>query len=286
MKNVIIRSLSGIVYIILIVGAIIAGDWWFYALTLLFTALATREYHSLVSSHLGYCLPGAVTAVDYLGATLMWSIIPLSMYSGLPTIDMMIVMMGMIAVLILGYILTRMSLSVLYDGTNPIADLGASLCGLIYIALPMSILNFIMASLGSDFASRLLLLMFIMIWVNDTGAFCVGTLFGKHRLCERLSPKKSWEGFWGGMTFCLMAGIGYAIIYDENVIVWAFYGCLVSVFATIGDLFESMLKRRAGVKDSGNLIPGHGGILDRIDSLLFVAPLTLIYLAIVMFLGL
>ena len=136
-------------------------------------------------------------------------------------------------------------------------------------------------------APWLVLMMFVMIWLNDTGAYCVGSLFGRHRLCERLSPKKSWEGFWGGMAFCIIAGAvccfinnGWSMASEGcaiSLVKWVGLGMLVSLMSTWGDLFESLIKRSLGVKDSGHLIPGHGGILDRIDSLLLVAPATFVY---------
>jgi phosphatidate cytidylyltransferase len=124
-----------------------------------------------------------------------------------------------------------------------------------------------------------ILWMFALIWINDTGAYCVGSTLGKHRLCERLSPKKSWEGFWGGMLFCIIASLIYAYISKTPMLANLILAVIVSAFATLGDLFESMLKRSAGVKDAGNIIPGHGGVLDRIDSLLFVAPAVAIFMA-------
>ena len=117
------------------------------------------------------------------------------------------------------------------------------------------------------------------IWINDTGAYLSGRTFGRRKLCERLSPKKTWEGFWGGFILTLAAGAATPFVLCQSVDklpIWVIYAALVSVFATFGDLFESLIKRRLGVKDSGNLIPGHGGILDRIDSLLAVAPFALI----------
>jgi phosphatidate cytidylyltransferase len=130
-----------------------------------------------------------------------------------------------------------------------------------------------------DRAAAAILWMFALIWINDTGAYCVGSTMGKHRLCERLSPKKSWEGFFGGMAFCIIASGIYALIAHGDMLTSIAFGLLVCVFATWGDLFESMLKRSAGVKDAGNIIPGHGGVLDRIDSLLFVAPAAAIFAA-------
>ncbi len=132
-----------------------------------------------------------------------------------------------------------------------------------------------------------MLLIFIMIWLNDTGAFLVGSAIGRHRLFERLSPKKSWEGFFGGLLFCLIAGYLAPILSADDFAGYPMryvgLGVLVCVFSTWGDLFESMIKRAAGVKDSGNILPGHGGMLDRIDSILFVVPASLVYLALTSF---
>ena len=129
-------------------------------------------------------------------------------------------------------------------------------------------------------SQALLMLIFVMIWMNDTGAFLVGCTIGKHRLFERISPKKSWEGFWGGMAFSILSGVLYYYLIDKTngLAFYIIMGVVTSIFATFGDLVESMFKRSIGVKDSGNLIPGHGGILDRIDSLLFVLPAMVLYL--------
>ena len=114
--------------------------------------------------------------------------------------------------------------------------------------------------------SILLLAIFVCIWVNDTGAYLAGSTLGKHKLFPSVSPKKSWEGFFGGLVASAVAA-GLLLGWEQ-----AYYGVLISIIATWGDLFESMIKRSVGVKDSGSILPGHGGILDRIDSLLFVLP--------------
>ncbi len=127
-----------------------------------------------------------------------------------------------------------------------------------------------------------LLFIFVCIWVNDSGAYIFGVKFGKRRLFPAVSPKKSWEGFWGGLLLVFIAVIVLTYFDDSFGLEWyqaLFFGLLISVASTWGDLFESMLKRSAGVKDSGKLIPGHGGILDRLDSFMFAAPaVLLIYL--------
>ncbi|NLL17578.1 MAG: phosphatidate cytidylyltransferase, partial [Clostridia bacterium] len=117
------------------------------------------------------------------------------------------------------------------------------------------------------------ILVFLLTWANDTGAFFIGSKFGKHRLSPKLSPKKSIEGFVGGLVFTVVTALvfGY-LVYGSGYLMWVLLGCLVAVIGTMGDLLESAFKRLAQAKDSGNLIPGHGGLLDRLDSLLLVAP--------------
>ena len=143
-----------------------------------------------------------------------------------------------------------------------------------YVAVPMATLAYIYS-----IQPILALIILALIWINDTGAFLVGCSIGKHRLFERISPKKSWEGFFGGFVFCIAAGAAANLYFtEESWLQWAVLGAVVSIAATLGDLIESLIKRTVGVKDSGNIMPGHGGILDRIDSLLLVAPATLVYL--------
>lgn len=163
------------------------------------------------------------------------------------------------------------------------AELSKTIFGHIYITLPLMVASFLhspsLFATSSTFLSTgqaTLLLMLVCIWSNDTGAFIAGSLLGKHKLFPSLSPKKSWEGFWGGVFFSALASwlIVTFVAPDLMCPMRAIgVGILISIFATWGDLFESMLKRNAGVKDSGAIIPGHGGILDRIDSILFVIPM-------------
>lgn len=160
---------------------------------------------------------------------------------------------------------------------SPIASWANSCFTICYVAVPLTMLALILHTYGMLIA----LFMFVCIWLNDTGAYLVGCTIGKHRLFERISPKKSWEGFFGGMAFCIAAGTFAHHLIGGCKAIWIPFAIIVSVFSTWGDLVESLIKRTAGVKDSGNIMPGHGGVLDRIDSLLFVAPAILAYLFLV-----
>jgi phosphatidate cytidylyltransferase len=155
--------------------------------------------------------------------------------------------------------------------------------GQTYIALSLSILNLLafpapMANI-SAYQSIWIIALLIFIWVNDTGAYVIGVRFGKHRLCERISPKKSWEGFFGGLMFTVISGL--IIAYYNPQIAWYHWIVLsvaVVIFGTYGDLFESLLKRTIEIKDSGCSLPGHGGFLDRFDSMLLAVYAMLFYI--------
>lgn len=282
MKKLITRSLSGIVYVALIVGALLAGSGWFSILMALFSAIAVLEFQKLVLPPAeGSAVRVAIRAVDALTAAAL----PCAMLAVDSTSSLgasLTVIKAFVLLLFAAYPLARFTLALYDRSPRPFAMAARSVMSIVYIVLPLTVAAAINGI--SESLSRLSLMMFVMIWLNDTGAFCVGSLAGRHKMYERLSPKKTWEGFAGGVFFCVGAGVVAALCGMAPLSMggWIGMGAVVAVFSTWGDLFESLLKRNLGVKDSGHLIPGHGGILDRIDSLLFVSPALLLYLAIVL----
>lgn len=267
LKNLITRTLSGAVYVALIILGIMTTEWAFITLCAILSFLASREFILMTKpsgSKLNMCF-------DVLTATLIASSFALFLSSKTMGIG------AVCCMFILIYLLTRPIMQLYNKKEDPIKSLAHSFLSLCYIVLPLLAMAVI-----NEVSSTLLLLLFVMIWLNDTGAFLVGCTIGKHRLFERISPKKSWEGFWGGVMFSTVSGIVYYYFIEQSypLIFFIILGIIVSVLATFGDLVESMFKRSRGIKDSGNLIPGHGGILDRIDSLLFVLPAVVLYLLI------
>jgi len=155
--------------------------------------------------------------------------------------------------------------------------------GLLYIGLPLALSNAVVSHTG-EYSGLLMVAFFCIIWASDVGAYCFGMLFGQKswskKMCPSISPKKSWAGFWGGLLMAMLAG---AILYWTGLFTFPLWHCLIASalmhgMGVLGDLFESLWKRAAGIKDSGNLIPGHGGLMDRFDSALFAIPTGYIYL--------
>jgi phosphatidate cytidylyltransferase len=168
---------------------------------------------------------------------------------------------------------------------HPFINLAFTYFGILFIIIPFCFFT-ALAFIGNTFSFHFPLAFMLMLWANDTGAYLCGVNFGKHKLFERHSPKKTWEGFIGGLLTCLVAACIISTRFaDLPLLEWAGFSLIVAVAGTFGDLFESMLKRSIAIKDSGSILPGHGGLLDRFDGLLFAAPLVFIYLYIVLTLG-
>ena len=283
--NIATRALFGGIYVALIVAALLLWDTsktLFVILVSCFIVLGMIEASRLFNYD-GKPVPNHITIIDCAGGIALM-LTMLNHHS--QQVD------GLLLVPIAIYFLLRLTLQLYLPEHNAVANVRQSLASLLYVALPLSILSVI----AMQYSPKVVLAMFIFIWLYDTGAFLVGCAIGKHRLFERISPKKSWEGVIGGAVFVVVAAILIGCIEpigaffncsdtptDQwiSIDTWIVMAITVVVAATLGDLFESLLKRTAGIKDSGNLIPGHGGILDRIDSLLFVAPAVLILLEIV-----
>lgn len=170
------------------------------------------------------------------------------------------------------------------NNKKPFSNIAYTLLGIIYIALPISTFNFFVFSGNpiSNYSSNILLSFFILLWATDTGAYIFGVSFGKHKLFPRISPKKSWEGFFGGALTSLIASYFISKFFPELPLIhWVVISFIIIIMGTFGDLTESLFKRSISIKDSGKIFPGHGGILDRIDSALLSAPIIFTYLQLI-----
>ena len=179
--------------------------------------------------------------------------------------------------IILLYWMLLFSEVLLSSGKIPIAEIGCCLISGLIIPLLLSALVRIR---GGQNSNNVMFIPFIMAFFSDTGAYFIGVFFGKHKMCPNISPKKSWEGFVGGIVVAILGMVVYCLIVDNffgysvNYVLAVIFGLVGSIGSVVGDLTMSVIKRQAGIKDYGKLIPGHGGILDRFDSVIITAPLT------------
>lgn len=266
-KNLLQRSLTGIIYVIFIIGMVTYSRVSFELLQAILIVGGILEF-SHISERPSRLL--LVDMTDMLGGILLLCAVNIFALTTLP------VYYG--PALYFVYIIARLLIQLYSDDNHPIAALGHSFLSQLYIALPVAMMSMLRSYGGATLA----LAMFIMIWLNDTGAYCVGVTLGRHRLFERVSPKKSWEGFFGGLLFTVASSFIFKFCFTDSFplsIGWYVgMGLIVAVFGTWGDLVESLMKRSIHVKDSGKILPGHGGILDRIDSLLLVVPALAVYI--------
>ena len=271
MKNLIIRALTGIIFVVVLVSAICIHPIFFLILFCIITGLTLWEFGSLVKHYENTNLQ---RAVNVLGGVYLF-IATFVYANGLTD--------GKIFLPYLLFIMLTMIAELYYKAPNPINNWAFTLFAQVYCAGSFSILNFIGAEPGTpgvmSYTPLFIMAIFIFVWLDDTGAYLVGSLIGKHKLFERISPKKSWEGFFGGLILSLASSQAFAWFAPEiNRMNWLGLAATVVLFGTWGDLIESLLKRTLGVKDSGNVLPGHGGMLDRFDSVMLAVPASYIYI--------
>lgn len=261
------RAITAFFFTIVMLGSIFLGGYTFTAFYLILSIIALFEFFKLVK--ISGIRPHRNIAV--VVATLIFLMTAGYHYLQFETKYMLLIVPLLFSVFI----------SELYKKNKiPFANISYTFVGFVYVTVPFCFFY----SLGFladtyEYSFHLPLAFLLMLWASDTGAYLFGVKFGKTRLFERHSPKKSWEGFFGGMFTSVLAAYLISIYFTEiSFSVWAGMAVLIVVFGTLGDLVESMLKRSLDVKDSGSFLPGHGGILDRFDGLLIAAPVVYTYL--------
>ena len=279
MKNFVVRTLSGAVLLVVVLGAILWSKWSFGALLLLITLGGEWEFYRMAQKAgyspqrlLGLAAGAAIVAVAFV---LMWLLDKQSLQMQYVTIMVGLLLYFMVLV-------PTMFICELYrKSPTPIANIGATITGVVYVAMPMALLYFIPLLLGGgEWKPWVVLFYIFIIWANDVFAYLFGVTIGRHRLFERISPKKSWEGFFGGLVGAVGLAVLFGYLTDGHMIRWGIMGLIAALTGVAGDLVESMLKREAGVKDSGKIMPGHGGFLDRFDALFISVPFVVLYLVV------
>lgn len=270
MNNLLKRSLTGLVFVIVVVGAIVINKWFFLILFLGIIVLGMNEFYNLVSKK-------NISAQKISGIIIGVSVFVSNYFYAQTVVDYKIFF-----VLIL-LIVSVFIIELYRKKENPFLNIAYTIIAVVYIAIPFSLVNYIVFLNSSIIYNFHLLLGFLLLtWLYDSFAYVFGVSFGKHRLFERISPKKSWEGFFGGMLMSILSAYLISIIFkDIEFVQWLIVSLIASIFGTFGDLTESMLKRSVNIKDSGNILPGHGGILDRFDAVLLSLPIFFIYLQLI-----
>lgn len=274
MSNLAQRLITGSIFVVVLVGCIIWNQWSMFALLFGITLLGQNEFYTLAQKanaepmRVGGIACGLILVTGFF----VWNL------------DRSI---GLLFLTILIPVAFSLLLVELWrKKSNPMGNIAWTILGVIYIALPMALLAKAFGPMpickGATVISMLydpsrLITLFILIWVSDSMAYVCGRLFGKRKLWERISPKKTWEGFIGGLIFCVATGsvLGYywlSVHSLNSAFLWGSIALVVSITGMLGDLVESMFKRSIDVKDSGTILPGHGGILDRFDAMFIAAP--------------
>ena len=274
-SNFVLRTLTGAVFVAAILASMLS--FWSFALLMSIVLLLTvYEYQELLAKKGIEISQRAIGALVFAPMTMIFFFYGESFATSLSTTFRPLC----VALFIFSFLL--LFVEGLYSKKeNPIQNLIYAIFAFFYMTLPFVCLIYL-----HRFNPLFALALFSFVWINDTFAYLVGITMGKHKLFERISPKKSWEGFFGGLIFAVLAGIAFHhfttdIFENYSLIKWIGLALMVVISATFGDLFESLFKRSLDVKDSGTFLPGHGGFLDRLDSILFAAPAMILYLLLI-----
>ena len=274
MNKLLVRVITGALFGIILLGAILYGHTSFGALFTIVTMLSVNEFCNLIHE---YKKTTFSTIIAVLGGGYLFFALYGTTHLGIENTTLLFAPYA--------FLIAYTFIRELYSKENNSLDNFAYFAlSQIYSALPFALLN-ILSTVGatdSTYNYALPLSIFIFIWCNDTGAFFAGSTMGRHKMWERISPKKTWEGFAGGTIAALIAAYVLSLFFAQLTL-WQWLGMAIVVVAgsTYGDLIESRMKREMNIKDSGNILPGHGGILDRFDSTILATPLAMVYLALI-----
>ncbi len=267
------RAISGAVYVFLLLASILYSTESFLILFGVFLIISITEFCNLIKVN---------KIIPVITGTFMYVLITfISNYDKTKSVNIQTLD---IILLIITLLISIKSVAFLFNDNQKISSISKYLYLLGYITLPFVFITKISFGI-KDYNPKIIIGLFILIWTNDTFAYIVGKSIGKRKLFEKISPKKTIEGFFGGLFFSIFAGYFISIYLikpsaqfsNKSILIWTIIAAIVGIIGTVGDLIESKFKRIAGVKDSGKVMPGHGGVLDRLDSVIFVAPFIFLF---------
>ncbi|MCK9204014.1 MAG: phosphatidate cytidylyltransferase [Bacteroidales bacterium] len=275
MSNFWARTITGLSMVFILLAAIYFSGWVFAGIFLIILILGLWEFYGLIASDT--CHPQKYYG---MAAGIILYILSTLVYLQSPLLPGAIWVFFIPFLLPLPLLFLSMIIEIYRKKPNPLINVATTIFGFLYIALPFSLLNIFGGPEVLRFYGLPVILVgyFAFTWIYDTGAYLYGKQFGKHKFFERISPKKTWEGTIAGVIITYLAATGFIfLVRDLPAIDWLALATLVVLFGTHGDLFESLIKRSLNIKDSGKILPGHGGILDRFDTILLSAPFVFLY---------
>ncbi len=267
MSDILKRSISGAVFVFIMISAFVYNSYTAFVLLFLLTIIGLNEFYQLFRAKSTFSLQ-KITAI--IGGGTVFFILSAVHFEWLNLFAYLVFVPLFFSILII---------ELYRDKKEPIANIALTFFGWLYIP----VLFFSLVLIRDFFPSnqwKFVIGMFITIWANDSFAYLTGRWLGKNKLFERISPKKTWEGTFGGVFFAMIFAVTFSQLFELDFVFWLVSGLLIAIASVLGDLFESLLKRSAGVKDSGNIMPGHGGVLDRFDAALFAGPVFLLWMII------
>lgn len=276
MRNLIVRTISGVVLLGIVLGAAFGGPYAYGSFLLLIVVVGMWEFYNIAAA------TGAVPHRTLgLAAGIVLFVTSFFLFHGFVSVqqsesavDMLIGGTLYFAALIpLCFIV-----ELFHESETPLRNVATTLMGIFYVAFPMSLMLFIPVLITGEWKPEAFLFYLFIVWGNDVFAYLTGIAIGKHKMSPRISPKKSWEGFAGGIVGAIAMGAVGSIVVGGSLGMWLGLAAVVAITSVFGDLVESMFKREAGIKDSGKIMPGHGGMLDRFDALLISSPFAFVYL--------
>lgn len=273
MKNLVVRTLSGAVLVAVVMGAILLSRWSFGALMLAITIGCMVEIYNMsrVAGYEPLTVMGVVASICVVGFG-----VDGFFNSSELSIPIALFLMAIVPLMFI--------VECFRDRKQPMVNIALTLMPLLYIAAPMALMVGVPVQLGGgEWNPLIMVAYFFVVWANDSFAYLVGVSCGRHHICVRLSPKKTWEGLVGGIVGSIGIAVAAAHLLDGDLYVWGGMAVVISVSGIFGDLVESMFKRSVYIKDSGKLLPGHGGWLDRFDALILSAPFVMVYLLLINF---
>ncbi|WP_257667346.1 phosphatidate cytidylyltransferase [Parapedobacter tibetensis] len=262
-----VRAITALFFVIVVLASLLLGRYTFTLFFIVLSAYCLNEFYRMIADE---------TALPNRFAGLLLGLFSFGLYAGyclgIFPAKFLLLSIPLVAVVFIAALYQRQD--------KPFLGIAYTLLGMVYVVLPF-VSFFALGFMNEGYSYHLPLGFMLILWGNDTGAYLTGRFFGKHLLFERISPKKTWEGLVGGVLLAFVTSLVLAYYFPILAIgQWVGVALIVSVFGTFGDLVESMLKRSQQIKDSGAILPGHGGLLDRFDGLLLAAPAVVVFLKI------